>query len=171
MIFKFGAVGILTVIWLIMNDGVSVYNLIIGAVLSVFCVYISCKMLEIKYEDNFKLPVFKFARYVVRLIRSVYTSGVQASRMILTGKIAPGFIRVRRNKEIESEFLHNILENSITLTPGTITVDSDEEYITVLCLHCDKDAPSPTDGFEPQLVEMQKSLNEKQKKHTAKNRK
>ena len=44
---------------------------------------------------------------------------------VITGRIRPGIIRLRSG--MKSDFALFLLANSITLTPGTLTVDLDEK--------------------------------------------
>jgi len=44
---------------------------------------------------------------------------------VITGNIRPGIIRLK--SEMKSDFALLMLANSITLTPGTLTVDIDEK--------------------------------------------
>ena len=44
-------------------------------------------------------------------------------------------LRLMRRVPLRTEFARFMLANSITLTPGTITVDADSDRFTVHCLH------------------------------------
>jgi len=61
----------------------------------------------------------------------VYLSGFNAIKLIITGADA-GTIEVKT--QLSSGFLRTLLANSITLTPGTVSLDLNNDTITVLLL-------------------------------------
>lgn len=52
-------------------------------------------------------------------------ANLDVAQRVITGKIRPGIVRVKSG--MKTDFSTLILANSITLTPGTLTVDVDEE--------------------------------------------
>lgn len=52
-------------------------------------------------------------------------ANVDVARRVITGRIRPGIVRVKSGMKTDLGTL--MLANSITLTPGTLTVDIDEE--------------------------------------------
>ncbi len=142
-------------IWVVMNDGVLGINTVVGALVVFKAVFISGKLLGFDYADVFALSPFKLVGYVLFMIREIYIAGFHATRRIITGDIDPGFVTISLDPRIKSPFLRNIVGASITLTPGTITVDQKGEELVVLCLHRIVDDPSPAAAFEPRVVEMQ----------------
>lgn len=69
---------------------------------------------------------WKFLGYVVWLLYSIAEANLQVAYVVLHPKlpIEPGLLRFRTR--LRSEIGHVILANSITLTPGTITVHFSE---------------------------------------------
>jgi len=75
-------------------------------------------------------PVLGVIAYLPWLLVRIMSSGIQLSRIILDPRlpIAPAFIRHRT--ELSDEAAIVLLGSSITLTPGTVTVDViDDELI------------------------------------------
>ena len=64
--------------------------------------------------------VYLFGPFAVGLVKANFDV---ASRVI-TGKINPGIVKVQTG--LKSDFAVTMLANSITLTPGTLTVDLDD---------------------------------------------
>ena len=66
--------------------------------------------------------------------REIISANLTVCRMILNRKetVEPVIIRVRTN--LKTETARVILANSITLTPGTITVSMTDDYLLVHCL-------------------------------------
>ena len=65
------------------------------------------------------------------------------ARRVITGEINPGIVKF--NPRLKTDMARMMLANSITLTPGTLTVDIDEEgtyYVHAINL----DTPEPTEA-------------------------
>ncbi len=144
------------VIWIVMNDGFSLFNLITGVVVVGFSICLSSYLLGFSYVKVFYLPVLKFVKYIAFLLVKIYASGISATYSIITGKINPGFVKCSIDKRIKNVSIHNIIASSITLTPGTITVDNINGKLTVLSLHCEEENPAAV--FEPHLLELEYAL-------------
>ncbi len=144
---------LLILAWLIMNGGITLFNLITGIIVVSISLLATNRLLEYSYINAFSLPVLKFIKYILILLTKIYSSGIYASYIILTGKIKPGFVTCDINPKIRNDYLKNIMATSITLTPGTITVDNDGEKLTVLSLHTD--SGNPCSDFEANLIDME----------------
>ncbi|MDR1379269.1 MAG: Na+/H+ antiporter subunit E [Synergistaceae bacterium] len=69
-------------------------------------------------------------------------ANVDVAKRVITGEINPGIVKF--NPRLKTEMGRTMLANSITLTPGTLTVDIDEEgmfYIHAINLT----SPTPTE--------------------------
>ncbi len=139
--------------WLIMNDGASLFNIISGIIVSAICLFTTSYLLDFSYTKAFMLPPLKFIKYVLFLFKEIYISGIKATIAIITGKVNLSFVTNKINPNIKNVYLHNILATSITLTPGTITVDNTDGTLTVLTMHSENKNPGET--FEPLLIEME----------------
>ncbi len=149
------------IIWIIMNDGLTLFNIICGVVVVAVSLCLSSYLLGFNYIKVFHLPVLAFLKYMFFLLVKIYASGISATFMIITGKINPGFVKHSVDKRIKNVYLHNIIASSITLTPGTITVDNNEGELTVLALHADDSDVGVV--FEASLLEIEGMLeNQKQ---------
>ena len=84
----------------------------------------------------------RFVLYFFWLLWSVLQANLQVAYLVLHPKmpIRPGLIRLRT--KLRNRAGHVILANSITLTPGTITVDFDDGTYSVHAL-----APSAAQGL------------------------
>jgi multicomponent Na+:H+ antiporter subunit E len=67
------------------------------------------------------LPVYIIGPFFIEVTRA----NLDVAYRVITGKIRPGIIRVPSG--MKTDFGAFLLANSITLTPGTITVDISEE--------------------------------------------
>jgi multicomponent Na+:H+ antiporter subunit E len=67
------------------------------------------------------LPVYVLGPFLVEVTKA----NVDVAYRVITGRIRPGIIRV--TSDLKTDLGIFMLANSITLTPGTITVDIDEK--------------------------------------------
>jgi len=122
--------------WIIFNGRVTLEIVLFGIVIALAVFAFVCKFMDfsIQRERNFYRRLPQFARYVFVLIREIITANLAVCRMILTRKevMEPVVVRVRAN--LKTETARVILANSITLTPGTITVSMTDQELLVHCL-------------------------------------
>jgi multicomponent Na+:H+ antiporter subunit E len=89
---------------------------------------------EIKYLAIGVVGMGRFILYLFWLLWSVLQSNFQVAYLVLHPKmpIQPGLLRLRT--KLRNRTGHVMLANSITLTPGTITVDFDDGNYSVHAL-------------------------------------
>ena len=110
--------------WLLMSG---IYNGLLigfGIVSCLLCTWLS---LRIGATDREGLPTHLFARlpaYLVWLIGEIVSSNIATAKIILRGESDPEIFEVPANQATAAGLAN--YANSITLTPGTVTVDIDE---------------------------------------------
>ena len=74
-------------------------------------------------------------------------ANLDVAKRVITGHIRPGIVKV--TPALRSDAGLTLLANSITLTPGTLTVDVDEEdrSLYIHCLYLAEETPSPEDLY------------------------
>ncbi len=150
---------LLLCVWILLSNGINLNIIISGTIICGAILIITNVVLGFNYATAFSLPIIKLIKYIFYMIFSIYLSGIKATYMILTGNINPGFVKCKINDKISDKFLQNIIENSITLTPGTITLENNNKELTVLILHKTKSSKHDVlSGFEPYIIEMQNDL-------------
>ena len=63
--------------------------------------------------------------YIIPFFIEMTRANLDVAARVITGNIRPGIVRI--SPGLKSDLGITILANSITLTPGTLTVDTDEE--------------------------------------------
>ena len=125
---------LLLIFWIILNGKITAEILALGVVIAGAIFWFMCKFLE--YSPKYELCVAKnigwILVYFVVLIVEMLKSAVTVYKRVYSRKIEIQPQMVFFNVDLESEFLRIVLANSITLTPGTITVDVDEKQF---CVH------------------------------------
>lgn len=79
----------------------------------------------------------RYLQYGATLVWEIVKANVQTMKVILSPKAAYRPAVVRLQVPLEEASSRVLLSNSITLTPGTVTIRQQEEEFLVLCL--DKD--------------------------------
>ncbi|MCT4606181.1 MAG: Na+/H+ antiporter subunit E [Marinisporobacter sp.] len=122
--------------WLILAETINIERLWIGMIICLG-VYAFNKELEIsdsgKCFQNFK-KVSCCITYLFILIKEIVVANFQVAKIILSPKMNISPEIVRFHSKLKSDFYRTILANSITLTPGTITVFMEGDELIVHCL-------------------------------------
>ena len=122
--------------WVIFNGRLTLEIALFGIAVAGAVFAFVCRFMDysLKKELHFYKLVPAFMQYLYYLIKEIVSANISVSRMILTRKeeMEPVLVHVRT--DLKSETARVILANSITLTPGTITVSLTEDRLLVHCL-------------------------------------
>jgi len=105
----------------------SYYELLFGAILSII-VGIIARNIFVKKSLRMLNPVrwFMFLGYVIGpFFVGMAKANFDVAYRVITGKINPGIVKISPN--LKTDLGITMLANSITLTPGTLTVDINED--------------------------------------------
>ena len=123
-------------VWVIFNGRLTLEIALFGIAVAGAVFAFVCRFMEysLKKELRFYRLMPAFVQYLYYLIKEIVFSNITVSRMILTRKeeMEPVIVHVRTS--LKSEIARVILANSITLTPGTITVSLTDDKLLVHCL-------------------------------------
>ena len=121
---------LLFLFWIALNGKITVEIIIVGLLMSLAVYQFSRKVLGQKKAN--KLSLGKAINYAIILVLEIIKSAITVLKFTLnrTIQIEPQikFFRV----PLKNELSKTILANSITLTPGTITVNVDDD---IFCVH------------------------------------
>jgi multicomponent Na+:H+ antiporter subunit E len=106
----------------------SIEELLIGLILSLITGFISQTVFVKDGNTRMANPI-KWILLLVYAIGPFFVSlakaNIDVAYRVLTGKINPGIVKIQPN--LKTDLGITMLANSITLTPGTLSVDIDEE--------------------------------------------
>lgn len=122
--------------WVIFNGKltleIAVFGLVIAAVMYAFI----CKFMD--YSIAKDLAVMKksllILQYIAVLVFEIVKANMATIRLITSNKHTAEPVLVRFKTELKTKTARVLLANSITLTPGTITVSLEEDEYVVHCL-------------------------------------
>jgi len=123
-------------VWIIFNGRITVEILLFGVAIAAIMFAFVCRFMDysVQKERNLYRILPDFCRYVWVLVKEIVKANGAVCRMILTRKevVEPVIVHVRTN--LRTEAARAVLANSITLTPGTISVSLTGQNILVHCL-------------------------------------
>lgn len=126
-------------LWIIFNGTVTFEVIWIGSLISALLYLFVCRFMGYSIKKDWRgfLNILRVLRYVITLIWEIIKANTQVIRFILSSKYEVEPVLVKFTSDLKKESSRAVLANSITLTPGTITVTlTGNEYV----VHClDKD--------------------------------
>ena len=124
------------IVWIIFNGRITWEIAIFGIVIAGLMFGFVCKFMgySIKKERNLykKLPLVM--KYAGLLVSEIAKANLNVCRLILTRREIPEPMLVKVHTNLKTETARVILANSVTLTPGTITVSLTGQELLVHCL-------------------------------------
>ena len=121
---------VFTIIWIVLREEFTLFTVAAGLVVSTACVIFCRKFLPLEKIGG--VNYFQFLLYVIYLMGQMYLGAISAIRLIILGAKADV---VDIHTDITNDFLRVMLANSITLVPGSVTLEMKEGRITVMLLH------------------------------------
>ncbi len=120
---------LLFVTWMILTANMQIANILLGAGVSFSIALLYTKLFQHK-EFEFINP-FWFGIYIWVLIKNLVISNIQIAQRVLSRdmKLSPAIVEVETS--LESDWKKLLLANSITLTPGTLTLDIKENTLHI----------------------------------------
>jgi multicomponent Na+:H+ antiporter subunit E len=121
--------AVLTAIWYLLSGKFDLLHFGVGIAAALF---IASNYVPV--EDSTVMRWGRFLLYVPWLIGQILLSNLRVARIVLTPRmpISPTFVRLRPG--VTGPRALTLLGSSITLTPGTLTIDADADEVFVHAL-------------------------------------
>lgn len=126
-------------LWLIFNGKITLEICVIGLIVSGLMYAFMCKFMDysikkdIAIMKNVPLLIYYFIILIIEIVKANFST----IKMITTSKYEIEPVIIRFKTTLKTKSARVLLANSITLTPGTITVSLTDDELVVHCL--DKD--------------------------------
>ncbi len=135
---EFGILGM--IVWCILYEGISLTiagtGLILGILAAIFAnSFLVTSQLTSAYRPN----LLSFLLFIVVLIYRIFKAGISVIPAIITGRTKTGIIDIKT--EVPEGLASTALANSITLTPGTVTVEKNGQDLKVLWINKNTNDP------------------------------
>ena len=134
MLYIIGLTLSLTAFWLLMSGIYTPLILFLGAISVIFVLYLTRRM-DALDEDVFEFKLKrKHFSYWSWLAKEIFKANIDVAKVILSPKmnLSPRLVKVPLSQS--NELATVIYANSITLTPGTVSVDIEGDEIIVHAL-------------------------------------
>jgi len=126
-------------VWLILNGKVTAEICIFGAGISAALFYFVCRFMG--YSLRKELCLFRlfplFVRYFWVVVEEIVKANIAVVRIMISPELEPEPAIVYFDMDFRTDLSRVLLANSITLTPGTITVSVEGNRFCVHCLDRD----------------------------------
>lgn len=135
----FGSVFIFVMLmafWLLISASVHWEHMLVGVIFSVILtIFWSNLTISAENVTNFKIKqVYLLIIYFIKLVIEIVIANINVAMIVLNPRlpISPGIVIMRC--DLERSLLRVLYVNSITLTPGTITVELEDNLLIVHAL-------------------------------------
>jgi multicomponent Na+:H+ antiporter subunit E len=131
--------ALLTIFWMVIASSINLVELIIGFLASTLIVLYSYDMIFTSDDATSFTPKTIVALVVLFyiLVKEIIFANFEVAKIVLSPKmpINPGFKKIRQ--PLKKDLNQALFGNAITLTPGTLTIDMNDEEIIVHGLRLD----------------------------------
>ena len=146
--------------WIVFNGNITLEIFVFGVVIAAVMFAFMCKFMDysIKKEINvYKKSIWALA-YIGLLIREIVKANLAIIPRILTIEEEMEPIIVKFKTNLKTDFTKMLLANSITLTPGTITVALEDDEYTIHCLDVSLAEGLENSDFEKALMKLDEEV-------------
>lgn len=126
-------------LWMIFNGRITGEIILFGLIFAIVMFAFMCKFLDYSLKKEallFRLMPL-FFEYLAVLIMEIAKANLATIRLIISSRYMVEPAIVHFHTDLKTELAKVILANSITLTPGTITVSLSEDELVIHCLDRD----------------------------------
>jgi multicomponent Na+:H+ antiporter subunit E len=152
------------IFWFLLSGMTNLLMIMLGLFSSFFVVWIINKMDLVDREVSFhNFNISKLIMYFFWLLREIIVSNLKVCLYIITPnkKINPEIIKIKSRQN--SEFANVLYANSITLTPGTVTIDVDKNNFTVHTLDTQFKESLEKNIMDEKILSTEQNINRKEK--------
>jgi multicomponent Na+:H+ antiporter subunit E len=125
----------LFLLWIVLNGRVTVELVIFGVVIATAVTVFADRVIGYKSATDKlilrNLPIFFL--YILNLIREIIVSAFAMAGMVYSAE-PPKPVIIEFHSGFDTRLQNVLLANSITLTPGTITIFQEGDYFVIHCL-------------------------------------
>ena len=126
---------ILSAFWLVLSGFIKPLLLSFGVASVALVVFLIHRMNDNDSEEQKLALNLSFIKYIVWLTGQIVLSSVQVTKLVWgkNAELSPATAKLPIDKIPKRSRV--LYANSITLTPGTLSIDLDDEHVTVHALH------------------------------------
>jgi len=122
--------------WIILSERFTMEGIIVGSFITLIVLYFNKDSLKnISFKKVINLKALKYwSLFVILLIKEIIKANFHVAKIVLSPKLRIAPVITGIKTDVKSEMHRVILGNSITLTPGTLTISLKNNELLVHCL-------------------------------------
>ncbi len=129
---------LLAVVWVILNESLSVFMILGGVIVGIAALYFTNRLvLKDDYHRIYRVRPLILLGYSLVLVKEIYVAGFHAMVKIITRKVNVNIVEF--DTQLKDDFHISLLANSITLTPGTVTMEKSGQHLKVIWIDAHTD--------------------------------
>ncbi len=156
----YGIICLYLLFWVVISANAKVETLCIGIIISLlvrtFNSDLMCGNRQLSFRRNIKAWIY----YTILMLKEILVSNFNVAKIVLSPQIAISPQIVTINTQIKSDFHKAIFANTITLTPGTLTISIDGDEINVHCLKGEYSKGLTNSAFEKIILKVEEGIYE-----------
>ncbi len=123
-------------LWIIFNGQITLEIVLFGLVIAAAVYAFICKFMDYSWHKDKLLckKSLRILQYIVILIWEIIKANMAVIKILVSPKSEPHPAIIHFNTTLKTKMAKVLLANSITLTPGTITVSLEGDELVVHCL-------------------------------------
>ncbi|MEA3315241.1 MAG: Na+/H+ antiporter subunit E [Campylobacterota bacterium] len=120
------------IVWVAITNSFDIQELIVGAFVSFGIVYFFTKK-----DETFELlkTLKRYIAFIPLFLKELIKSNIEVAKIVLSKEIKLNSKVVQLNTSLKEEHQKLLLANSITLTPGTLTLNLKDDILTIHILN------------------------------------
>lgn len=129
--------GALLAVWLLFSGHYDLFHVLAGVASVIVVMLLNRRLSRVRLfpgDVHRDLQVFRVVSYSVWLIRQIVVAALQVARIVLSPSLRVSPSMVEFHADLPNASSQTIVANSITLTPGTVSVDIDHGVFLVHAL-------------------------------------
>lgn len=156
--------GLYVLFWLILTQNFNFERVVVGTLVCIVIFIFNKDLLNVQKKNNntyIFISNLKYSLlYIAVLIKEIFKSNFHVAMIVLSPKLNISTSIVTINTKLKSDFNKTVLANSITLTPGTLTLDMKDDKLVIHCLDDQSAKSVKNNSFERILLKKEELNND-----------
>jgi multicomponent Na+:H+ antiporter subunit E len=155
-----GIVYLYLLFWIVISENAKIETICIGIIISLLVATLNKDLMCVNRKLNFRKNSMLWISYTTLMLKEILVSNINVAKIVLSPKIiiSPQIVTIRT--KIKSNFNKTILANTITLTPGTLTISMNGDEILVHCLKGEYSKELTNSAFEKIILKVEEGIYE-----------
>lgn len=161
---NYNVFGLYVLFWLILTQNFNFERVVVGTLVCIVIFIFNKDLLNVQKKNNntyIFISNLKYSfLYIAVLIKEIFKSNFHVAMIVLSPKLNISTSIVTINTKLKSDFNKTVLANSITLTPGTLTLDMKDDKLVIHCLDDQSAKSVKNNSFERILLKKEELNND-----------